>query len=108
MTPPRNTILTGDVRRVLPTLPSDSVDCVVTSPPYWGLRDYGTGSWEGGDPGCPHRVGSQVADTKAKGAITAGVRPGVDAAICRDCGAVRVDAQLGLEPTPAAYVQRIV
>jgi DNA modification methylase len=26
---------------VLPTLPADSVDCVVTSPPYWGLRDYG-------------------------------------------------------------------
>jgi DNA modification methylase len=108
MTPPRNTILTGDVRRVLPTLPSDSIDCVVTSPPYWGLRDYGTGTWEGGDPGCPHRVGSQVADTKAKGAITAGVRPGVDTATCRDCGAVRVDAQLGLEPTPAEYIRRMV
>lgn len=31
----------GDVAEVLPTLPSESVDCVVTSPPYWGLRDYG-------------------------------------------------------------------
>lgn len=31
----------GDVREVLPTLPSESVQCVVTSPPYWGLRDYG-------------------------------------------------------------------
>lgn len=35
------TILRGDCRDVLPTLPSDSFDCIVTSPPYWGLRDYG-------------------------------------------------------------------
>ena len=34
-------IIQGDVRDVLPTLPDESVDCVVTSPPYWGLRDYG-------------------------------------------------------------------
>jgi hypothetical protein len=34
-------ILTGDCREVLPTLPDRSVQCVVTSPPYWGLRDYG-------------------------------------------------------------------
>src|SRR5437763_14390925 len=41
MTAPRNTILVGDVRRVLPTLANDSIDCVVTSPPYFQLRDYG-------------------------------------------------------------------
>ena len=35
------TILQGDVRDVLPTLDAESVQCVVTSPPYWGLRDYG-------------------------------------------------------------------
>src|SRR5262245_31587608 len=34
-------ILQGDCRLVLPTLPENSVHCVVTSPPYWGLRDYG-------------------------------------------------------------------
>lgn len=34
-------ILTGDCREVLKTLPDESVHCVVTSPPYWGLRDYG-------------------------------------------------------------------
>jgi DNA modification methylase len=34
------TIYQGDVRAVLPELASDSVDCIVTSPPYWGLRDY--------------------------------------------------------------------
>lgn len=36
-------ILTGDCRDVLKTLPDESVHCVVTSPPYWGLRDYGNG-----------------------------------------------------------------
>ncbi len=34
-------ILQGDCREVLRTLPADSVQCCVTSPPYWGLRDYG-------------------------------------------------------------------
>lgn len=34
-------ILEGDVTAVLRTLPDNSVDCCVTSPPYWGLRDYG-------------------------------------------------------------------
>lgn len=32
----------GHVLEVLPTLPAASVQTVVTSPPYWGLRDYGT------------------------------------------------------------------
>lgn len=35
------TILNGDCREVLKTLPDASVNCCVTSPPYWGLRDYG-------------------------------------------------------------------
>jgi hypothetical protein len=34
-------IIQGDVRDVLPTLDADSFDCIVTSPPYYGLRDYG-------------------------------------------------------------------
>ena len=34
-------ILTGDVREGLPTLDAESVQCVITSPPYYGLRDYG-------------------------------------------------------------------
>ena len=33
-------ILVGDVREQLATLPDESVHCVVTSPPYWGLRQY--------------------------------------------------------------------
>lgn len=34
-------IITGDVRDVLPTLEDNSIDCIVTSPPYYQLRDYG-------------------------------------------------------------------
>ena len=38
---PRNTIFVGDALEQLGTLPDESVHCCVTSPPYWGLRDYG-------------------------------------------------------------------
>jgi DNA modification methylase len=38
---PHVTILTGDCRAILKTLPEKSVHCCVTSPPYFGLRDYG-------------------------------------------------------------------
>ncbi|MEI7731472.1 MAG: site-specific DNA-methyltransferase [Verrucomicrobiota bacterium] len=34
-------LLEGDVREVLSRLPDNFVQCVITSPPYWGLRDYG-------------------------------------------------------------------
>jgi DNA modification methylase len=48
---PRNTILTGDARRVLSELLPESVDCCVTSPPYAnGLRDYGNPGQLGQEP----------------------------------------------------------
>ena len=34
-------IIQADVMKGLASLPDESVQCVVTSPPYWGLRDYG-------------------------------------------------------------------
>lgn len=43
-------ILVGDVRDRLREMPADSVDCVVTSPPYWGLRDYGVEGQIGLEP----------------------------------------------------------
>jgi hypothetical protein len=101
-------LLVGDCRARLRELPDRSVHCCVTSPPYWGLRDYGTASWEGGDPACEHRVGDQVSDSKAPGAITTGQCPGADASACRRCGARRVDAQIGLERTPEGYVAELV
>ena len=43
-------ILIGDVREQLRLLPADHFDCVVTSPPYWGLRDYGVTGQLGLEP----------------------------------------------------------
>jgi len=43
-------ILGGDCVSVLSGLPSDSFDCIVTSPPYWGLRDYGVEGQIGLEP----------------------------------------------------------
>lgn len=49
-------ILIGDVREQLRQLEPDSVDCVVTSPPYWGLRDYGVD----GQIGMEHSLGEHI------------------------------------------------
>lgn len=40
-TAPHGTLYQGDSLTILSALPSESVQCCVTSPPYWGLRDYG-------------------------------------------------------------------
>ena len=53
---PVNKIVCGNVLEVLKKFPSNSVDCIITSPPYWGLRFYGNDAntiW-GGDPNCEH------------------------------------------------------
>jgi DNA modification methylase len=47
---PRNTILAGDAATMLATLPQASVDCVVTSPPYYQLRHYGVPGQLGLEP----------------------------------------------------------
>ncbi|MGW7296130.1 DNA-methyltransferase [Streptomyces xiamenensis] len=44
------TLLLGDALETLRTLPAGSVDCIVTSPPYYGLRDYGTPGQYGLEP----------------------------------------------------------
>jgi len=43
-------LIEGDVHFALSRLPDDSVQCVVTSPPYWGLRDYGISGQIGLEP----------------------------------------------------------
>jgi site-specific DNA-methyltransferase (cytosine-N4-specific) len=43
-------ILTGDSLTLLPTLTAESVQCCVTSPPYWGLRDYDHPAQIGAEP----------------------------------------------------------
>jgi len=54
-------LLTGDVRERLTELPDASVQCCVTSPPYWGLRDYGIDSQLGLEPTPDAYVASMVA-----------------------------------------------
>lgn len=43
-------VLHGDTRDVIRTIPDNSVQCVVTSPPYWGVRDYGVENQIGAEP----------------------------------------------------------
>ena len=104
------TIYLGDCREILPTLEPASVNCCVTSPPYWGLRDYGTATWEGGDAECGHKR----ADKAGSGSSgLEGGKSNVNHAMeahfhhtCGKCGATRIDQQIGLESTPAAPAGR--
>jgi DNA modification methylase len=110
-------LITGDCRTELARLESGSVHSVVTSPPFFGLRDYGTGEWSGGDPGCRHVVGemrrglglaSSPVSTRG-GAVKIAETPDILArSECPHCGAMRVDRQIGLEPTPEVYIETLV
>lgn len=55
-----NAILQGDALQCLKELPNESIDCVMTSPPYWALRDYGTAKWEGGLIDCNHEIKNNI------------------------------------------------
>lgn len=104
----------GDCRELLARLPEGCVQTCVTSPPYWGLRDYGTARWEGGDPTCDHR---ESTPTRTAASVASSTLSGGKASVhashvfrgdCGRCGAVRVDLQIGLESTPEEYVATIV
>ena len=64
-----NKIYCGEALEVLKTFESESIDCVVTSPPYWGLRDYGTAEWEGGDVNCNHVRDNKISKSCNTGQI---------------------------------------
>ena len=99
--------LQGDVFDNIKKLDDNSIDCVVTSPPYWGLRDYGTSSYEGGDPNCQHTITDGIVDNKNNKLIERPDRAS-DKKNCVKCGAKRIDKQLGLEPTYQEHIQNIV
>jgi DNA modification methylase len=103
-------VVGGDCREVLPTLPAGSVQCCVTSPPYWGLRDYGTAEWEGGSVWCEHVSGTIRNDegetTWSGGPVFSGKT--WFKSVCGKCGARRIDSQLGLEATPEEYIAKMV
>lgn len=113
-----NKIYCGDVMEVLKTMPSESIDCCITSPPYWGLRDYGTAKWEGGDIDCDHIEKEQLKQGNSGGLsncpLERGEQPSTLSSsiqyreICGKCGAKRTDKQIGLEKTPEEYVKKIV
>lgn len=79
-------VLGGNALDVLAALPDGLAQTCVTSPPYWGLRDYGVVPrvW-GGDADCRHRWSE---------------------GFCRRCGAWK--GCLGLEPDPDLYVSHLV
>lgn len=105
-------IMQGDCLQMLKLLDDCSVDTCVTSPPYYGLRDYGTGQWVGGDPNCPHRRLSKYSDKTMTGhhqkELAGNIGDAIYKTVCPICGAVREDKQIGLEETPEEYVQKLV
>jgi DNA modification methylase len=82
----------------------------VTSPPYYGLRDYGTGKWIGGDENCSHKRDSKYSDKTITGHANKDLTVGdaIYKSVCPKCGAVREDKQLGLEETPEDYIKSMV
>jgi len=107
-------VANSDALTHLKAMPDECVDCVVTSPPYYGLRDYGTGTWEGGDVACGHQAPPLGGGPK-KSTLSTGWGDYLHAThivqykgVCRKCGAVRVDKQIGSEATPEAYIAGLV
>jgi len=88
------TLIAGHCLDVLKTMAPESIHCCVTSPPYWGLRDYHTENkiW-GGDRWCIHTWNrANVRDSRA-------------GSFCIPCGAWL--GSLGLEPTPELDVNHV-
>lgn len=106
-----NKIYQGNCLEVLSKLPDNSIDCCITSPPYWGLRDYGTAKWEGGNPECNHLRDNKISEdceTGHRNQKLTGVGDMIYKEVCKKCGAIRKDNQLGLEKTPEEYVANMV
>lgn len=100
----------GDCRDTMRAMIADGVkvQTIVTSPPYWGLRDYGTGSWVGGDPECDHGVKRWEGPKQTQGAQSghASKADRLDRTECA-CGARRVDLQIGHEPTLREFIHTL-
>jgi len=99
-------------------IPDETIDLVVTSPPYYGLRDYGDDCatvW-GGDPDCEHdwietvrlnSLGGPPGSTADVRNTQLGIqRFEIKEGTCRTCGAWR--GQLGHEADPDTYVEHLM
>jgi len=117
-------ILEGNCLSALKTLPDESVHTVVTSPPYFGLRSYGTTPqvW-GGKESCKHvwevkrtkraNASGGQNSKKLKIKCNENFQASVDykdrasySDMCQKCGCWR--GELGAEPTPQQYVKNMV
>ncbi len=111
------TLYNADCRNMT-ELPDDSVQCVVTSPPYWGLRKYSGNQdliWGGGKD-CQHEWGEKIVVRKGhpgtkstlRGTQIAELSKAADTfgSYCKFCGACR--CAFGLEPNPEMYVQHTI
>lgn len=110
-----NKILQGDAMAMLKQLPDESINCVMTSPPYWALRDYGSSVeiiWDGKE-NCEHEWNSK--ERKLHSGTTKSIISGDDSGhlneastidhFCFKCGAWK--GQLGLEPTFDLYIKHL-
>jgi DNA modification methylase len=91
-------------------LDDNSIDCVVSSPPYYGLRDYGTAQWQGGNPNCEHkksRFNYSISDKQKSNSGSSGLGAYKSGEFCK-CGAKRIDEQFGLEKTYQDYLANTV
>ena len=91
---------------------SNSIDTVISSPPYYGLRDYGTGKWIGGNSDCDHKSIRRktrlerggLSDVQKGNQGGFGDEPKWLSKICPKCNAHYQDTQWGLEETPELYL----
>lgn len=114
--PEVNRIYQGDCLEVMRSWPTGLVQMCVTSPPYYGLRNYDLPSsiW-GGDPSCAH-IFNELVTPAANGCVKDNVIEGKNihsatkrprtSHLCAKCGAWK--GCLGLEPTPDMYVRHMV
>lgn len=108
-----NKIYQGDALSVLQTFPDNSIDMCMTSPPYWGLRDYGVEQIFGGDKDCEHEwIDKAIRFNVIGGGINAKqktnrgkLKESYIANTCQLCGAWK--GQLGLESTPEMYIKHM-
>ena len=94
-------IYSGDVLDNIKKFPDRSVHCIITSPPYFGLRDYKTSFWVGGDEKCKHegyrRKSATDRVSKHHKQHSNDHTKDITHGDCIKCGAVRTDHQIGLE-----------
>lgn len=104
----KSQIICGDSLTELVKLDAGIVQTCISSPPYYGLRDYGTANWEGGLDDCDHQKAHDMSKSGLEGGKTTEQASHYYSSICGKCGAVRADRQIGLESSPDEYISKLV